>query len=173
MKRSMLVVAAALAALVLLGAWRVSAPGARADDRRDEREREREWERERRRRERELEALEGVWKFIRYEAAGRPVEDGAKRAWIIREHRWAHREEGETSPECRLEIDPEDAPHHLDVWDGDAHVISAIYVRLGDIVILCGNRPADQGTGRPERFETGTPGGGLFMIACQIQPFDR
>ncbi len=173
MKRSMLVVAAALAALVLLASWRAFEPGARADERSADRERQREWDRERRQREREYEALEGVWNILRYEEAGRPIEDGQRRSWIIREHSWAHRERDQTSPECRLVIDPEDNPRHLDVWDGETHVISAIYVRLGDLVILCGNRPADQGGDRPERFETGTPGGGLFMIACQIEKVQR
>ncbi len=166
MKRSVLVVGAVLAALVLLGAWRASAPGARADERRDDRARER----ERERKERELEALQGTWKFIRYEETGGVVDDGARRSWIISGHKWAHREKDDTSPESRLDIDPEDALHHFDVWEGDTHVISAIYVRAGNFITLCGNRPADQrGKGRPTRFETGTPEGGLFMIVCRIE----
>ena len=166
MKRSMLVVAAALAALVLLASWRAFGPAARAEEKRGEKEGERE-------RERELEALQGVWKFIRYEEAGGIVDDGARRSWIISGRKWAHREKDVTSAENRLEIDPEDNLHHLDVWDGDKHVISAIYVRAGDFITLCGNRPADQGKGRPTRFETGTPDGGLFMIVCRIEKFDR
>ncbi len=49
-------------------------------------------------------------------------------------------------------------------------MISAIYVRAGNIITLCGNRPADQGgKGRPTRFETGTPEGGLFLIVCRVE----
>jgi uncharacterized protein (TIGR03067 family) len=162
-------VGAVLAALVLLGAWRASVPGARAEERRDDRGKER----DRERKERELESLQGVWKFIRYEEAGGKVDGGARRSWIINGRKWAHREGDATSPESRLEVDPEDALHHLDVWEGETHVISAIYVRAGNIVMLCGNRPADQGKGRPTRFETGTPEGGLFIIVCRIEKFDR
>ena len=146
MKRSMGVVGAALAALVLLGAWRASAPAARAQDR----EREREREHARRQREREYEALQGVWKFLRYEEAGQPVQDGQRRSWVIREHRWAHREKDQTSPDSRLEIDPEDNPRHLDVWDGDTHVISAIYARVGDY-----GHPVRQSAGRPGHGSAG------------------
>ncbi len=169
MKRSMLVVAAALAVLTLLAWQPAPRSGARADDRREERERER----DRERRERELEALQGVWKFMRYEEAGGAVDDGNRRFWIVDGHNWAHREGDEVSPRSRLEIDPDDAFHHLDVYDGDKHVISAIYVRAGNIVTLCGNRPADQGKERPRRFETGTPEGGLFLIVCRIEREER
>jgi uncharacterized protein (TIGR03067 family) len=158
MKRSMLVLGAAVAALLLLVAWRASAPDARAEEKRGEREKER-----------EINALQGTWKFIRYEEAGGNVDDGARRAWIINGRKWAHREKDQTSPESRLEIDPEEAVHHLDVWDGETHVISAIYVRAGDVITLCANRPADSGKGRPTRFETGTPEGGLFIIVCRIE----
>ena len=162
MRRSMFLAGAVFVALAVPITWRAVAPAAPPDERRGERERERD-------RAREYEALEGTWRIIRYEQDGKLVDDGAKRAWIVKEHRWSHQENGETSPECRLEIEPSGDTRRLDVWEGDVHTISANYVRAGEYVILCANR-LDQGAkGRPERFETGTPEGGAFLLVCKIQ----
>jgi uncharacterized protein (TIGR03067 family) len=162
MRHSMLAALAASAALfALIAPW---TPDVRvgAEERRGEKEAERA-------RERELEALQGTWKFLQYEEDGKPVEDRLRRSWIISGRKWAHREKDETSPPSRLEIEAQDNIRRLDIWDGETHIISAIYVRSGDYITLCGNRPSDERKGRPARFETGTPEGGLFMIVCRIE----
>jgi hypothetical protein len=59
---------------------------------------------------------------------------------------------------------------HLDMHDAaGTHTDSAIFIRAGDYMIMCGNRPSQDGKKRPSEFKSGTENGGAYLIVWRIE----
>jgi uncharacterized protein (TIGR03067 family) len=117
----------------------------------------------------ELAALQGTWKVLRFEEGGKRLDDGIKRTWVIDGHKITLMDNGKAILERKMKIDPTRNPKHLDMHAGEEHTDSAIYVRAGDYMIMCANRPCVDGKKRPTEFASGTEQGGVYLIVWKIE----
>jgi uncharacterized protein (TIGR03067 family) len=127
------------------------------------------WEHEAERdRDREIAALQGTWRMLRWEENGKmvPLEDLGLH-WHVKGGKMVAEEKGKVIGEGKLEyLEATRTPALMDIhWFG-RKTDTQIYVRAGDLLIMCGNR---DGGPRPTCFKTGCPAGGTFLVVFQIE----
>jgi len=111
----------------------------------------------------EVAGLQGTWQCRGSESNGK--DDGADgaRAWTLAfgKEKAVYKRNGEAFAEGDLVVDPEKAPKHLTLsFPAKGQTDVMIFLRVGDVLILCGHR---DGKTRPAQFETGTEQGGAFL----------
>ena len=85
-------------------------------------------------------------------------QPGTKR-FVITDNRLDFRAGGQTRVETTIEL----KDGTLDQKFKDGQVYRSIFTRVGDLLILCGNRDKD----RPSEFVGGTDNGGEFFIVLK------
>ncbi len=102
--------------------------------------------------------LHGTWDFVYYEEKGIVAQSGTKQ-FVVTDNQLQFRSGGETKVETTIEVND----GTLDQKFKDGQVYRSIYKRVGDLLILCGNRDKD----RPIEFAGGTEKCGEFFIVLQ------
>jgi hypothetical protein len=102
--------------------------------------------------------LQGTWSFAYYEEKGAVEQPGTKQ-FVISDHQLEFRAGGQTRVETTIEV----KDGTLDQKFKDGQVYRSIFTRVGDLLILCGNRDKD----RPTEFAGGTDKGGEFFIVLK------
>jgi len=103
-------------------------------------------------------SLQGTWNFAFYKEKGVVEEPGTKQ-FAIEGDRLRFRAGGETRVETTIDV----KNGTLDQKFKDGQVYRSIFKRVGDLLIVCGNRGKD----RPTEFSGGTENGGEFLIVLQ------
>ena len=104
--------------------------------------------------------LQGTWSFVYYEEQGAVEQPGTKQ-FVISGNNLDFRAGGQTRVETTIEVDQ--ARKHFTQKFKDGQVYRSIFTRVGDLLILCGNRDK----GRPSEFAGGTDKGGEFFIVLK------
>lgn len=99
--------------------------------------------------------LQGTWNFAYYLEKGVVQEPGTKQ-FVIKGSELHFRAGGETRVETIIEVQDGE----LDQKFSDGQVYPSIFKRVGDLLIICGNRNKD----RPTAFAGGTENEGEFLI---------
>ena len=102
--------------------------------------------------------LEGTWNFVYYEENGEVKEPGT-RQFVIAGNDLNFRQGGETRIETTIKV----RDNVLAQEFKDDQVYRSIFERVGDLLIVCGNRNKD----RPSEFVCGTVNGGEFLIVLK------
>ena len=102
--------------------------------------------------------LQGTWSFVFYKENGVIQEPGTKQ-FVIEGDKLRFRAGGETRIETTIEV----KDGTLDQKFEDGQVYRSLFKRVGDLLILCGNRDKD----RPTEFAGGTTNGGEFLIVLE------
>ena len=104
--------------------------------------------------------LDGTWNFVYYEEKG-VVEAPGTKQFVITDNQLQFQTGGETKVETTIAVNN----GTLDQEFKDGQVYRSVYKRIGDLLILCGNRDKD----RPTEFAAGTNRGGEFFIVLKRQ----
>ena len=104
--------------------------------------------------------LQGTWDFVYYEEKGVVEQPGTKQ-FVISNNTLDFRAGGESRIETTIEVDP--AQRHFTQKFKDGQVYRSIFTRVGDLLILCGNRDKD----RPAKFVGSNDKGGEFFIVLK------
>ncbi|MDF1746353.1 MAG: hypothetical protein P1V19_21840 [Gimesia sp.] len=102
--------------------------------------------------------LQGTWNFVYYVEKGNVETPGTKQ-FAINENRLDFRAGGQTRIETTIEVKGQT----LDQNFKDGQVYRSIFKRVGELLIICGNRDKD----RPTEFAGGTDKGGDFLIVLK------
>lgn len=105
-------------------------------------------------------SLQGTWKFAYYKEKGVDEEPGTKQ-FVIEDDQLHFQSGGESRVETTIEV----KDGTIDQKFKDGQVYRSIFTRVGDLLIICGNRDKD----RPTEFAGGTEKGGEFLIVLKRQ----
>ena len=105
-------------------------------------------------------SLQGTWNFAFYKEKGVVQEAGTKQ-FVFDGEKLLFCAGGQTRVETTIEV----KDGTLDQKFKDGQVYRSIFARVGDLLIVCGNRDKE----RPTEFAGGTENGGEFLIVLEKQ----
>ncbi len=104
------------------------------------------------------EDLQGMWNFAYYEEKGVVQKPGTKQ-FVIMDNQLDFRANGQSREATTIEV----KDGAIDQKFQDGQVYRSIFTRVGNLLIICGNRDEN----RPTEFAGGTDEGGEFLIVLK------